>query len=132
MRKFFTVTNLLFVILVATVLIPGKKEVETATAFLVVILLIEGYYIYRLIRQTEIRMVSDIIFIIYALLFLWELLTTKLGVAHKILIPSPENVFNVFVTQRKLMIVRHFSSLELLIIGFAFALTFVVGLGLVV
>lgn len=132
MKRFLTVTNLLFVVLLVTVCIPEKKEVETATAFLVVILMVQGYYIYRLIRKTEVRMVSDIIFVVYSLLLVWELLTTKLGIAHKILVPSPEDVFHVFVTQRKLMVTGLFSSLQLLAIGFAFALTFGVGLGLIV
>ena len=54
-----------------------------------------------------------------------------LGIAHNVLLPSPENVFNVFVDHGGELALSVVSSLELLLSGFFFGTLFGVILGVI-
>lgn len=123
-RKLLGLPTVLFVVSVLLVCLPGKREVGQPGAFLFVLGLMEAVYLNFAFRKEEYTAAKDIISLLYGLLLVWEVVTAKLGIAHRVLIPAPEDVFWVFVTQRELMIRGIFSSLALLFSGM------VVGIGL--
>lgn len=56
-------------------------------------------------------------FAIVHVLLVGEIFSTKLGIAHSVLIPSPENVFWVFVRSGSELFECAISSLQLLFFG---------------
>lgn len=68
--------------------------------------------------------------LIYALLLIWEITASWLHVTNPILLPGPEEVFQVFISHGRLMVRGIFSSMELLFIGFGFAFFIGVPLGI--
>ncbi len=125
----------LLVILVWLVLAPGQKKVIAITPLLVTIALIELLYIYKLInlkrKNKKCRAPSDIVIIVWLVFIIWELCTTKLAIAHPVLVPNPEDVFNVFATQYRELLLNVAYSLEILLIGFFSGLSAGVILGIV-
>lgn len=118
--------------LLILVALPARRQTGDYWMFLAVIFLLEGTWIWKCCRKKASVAMQDILSLIFAVLILWELMTTKLDWAHQVLIPTPEAVFQVFFTQRKLMIKGIFSSLELLLLGMAIGLTLGMGLGMLV
>lgn len=131
MKKLLKIPDILYAVLMLLIFIPGKLDTENAAVFIMVAAAIELYYLQLKFRGREAQAAGDIIKIVYVILIIWELVTTKFNIAHKTLVPCPENVFYVFVSQRELMIKGIFSSMQLLVIGFVVALTAGVGLGII-
>lgn len=129
-RRYVLLVHILLAALVLTVLLPGGKPSAPPGMFLGAVALSEGVYLLHLRRSHDGAVPSLLIAIFWAVLLLWEIYTTRLGLANVILVPSPEDVFHVFLTHRVLMIRGIFSSLQLLGLGFAIGLTAGVGLGL--
>lgn len=63
------------------------------------------------------RGAGDVLAILYGVLLLWELFTTKLHWMHPILYPSPEKVFCILADQPKVLLSGVVSSLGLLAFG---------------
>jgi len=131
-KKLFNIPNLLFVLLLLLIFLPSKNQNASPIPFLVVILLSEAGFIYALFRDSNKKSTVDIVTIIFALFALWEVCSTKLAIANPILLPPPENVFYVFVSQGKMMWDGLLNSMELMVIGFSLALIAGVGLGLLI
>ncbi|MGN0658825.1 MAG: ABC transporter permease [Emergencia sp.] len=125
-------SHLLLAALVITVLLPGQKQTAGPESLLTGIALIEGYYLYRLIRFPGKRgSASDIVSILWALLLIWEVLVTKLNMCHPVLVPALENIFDVFRTDYLEIGKGILSSMELLFAGVFIGLTLGTLLGLV-
>ena len=131
MKKLVTIPDILFTVLLILIFVPGKLETANPVVFFIVAATTWLYYLQLRLRSRKAQAAGDIIIIVFAILIIWELVTTKLNIAHKTLVPCPENVFYVFVSQRVLMIKGVFSSLQLLVIGFVVALIAGVGLGII-
>lgn len=107
---------------------PGGSSLSATHPgmFCAVIVLLELYLCVRLYRKggdaAAKRSAADIGCILYTGLILWEFVTTVLHAGHPILCPPPEAVFDVFRTQRVLILRGIASSMELLATGFATAL----------
>lgn len=129
-RRYVLLVHALLATLVLTVLLPGGKPSAPPWMCLGAVALSEGVYLLNLRRSQDGLASSLLIAIFWVVLLLWEIYTTRLGLANVILVPSPEDVFHVFLTHRVLMIRGVFSSLQLLGLGFAIGLTAGVGLGL--
>ena len=114
--------HLLFVLLVAQVLLPGKNETASPALFLCAAVLTEAACLWRIVRGKNARAAGDIGAALFLLFNVWELWATVLGQAHPILVPTPEAVFQVFGAQWRLMLRGIGSSLSLLAIGFGIAL----------
>lgn len=114
------------VMLVALVLIiilmPNTRQVYPYTMELVAIGLMELFYLLALFRGRKQepfpRGSSDIICAVWVLMLVWEVTSTKLGIAHNVLIPSPENVFYVFDRNGDELLASVFASLQLLLSGY--------------
>lgn len=118
--------------LVVLTAIPGKRPADECWMFVLTILLMEGIWICHCIRSDKPTAVHDILSLLYGILIFWEIMTTKLNLAHQVLLPPPEAVFQVFFTQRKLMLRGVFSSLELLAFGMVLGLILGMALGMLV
>ena len=116
-------------ILLSVFLLPGKQG-ESPLAFLVVLALTECLFLLRYIKGQK-KSTMDIAMVAYLFLLFWEL-SVKLGFAHPVLVPSPENVFWVFVSERELMWTGVGSSLLLLLQSVGLSLVLGVFLGLFV
>lgn len=124
---------LLCVLAGVTVWMPGLKKVVSCGPFLVAILLMELVYLAHMIRgRTDRRAATDIITLVWIFLLLWELLTSKLNRMHPVLVPAPEDVFNVFAEQYQTLLFNVLSSLELLAVGCVFGIILGIFLGLAV
>ena len=125
------VSHALLAALVAAVLLPGQKKVDTPVPFLVAIALVEVLYLYTaFVRRKNPVGATDLLALGYGLLLLWEIFTTKLDKMHPVLVPAPENVFNVFATQWPVMLRGVAASLSLLAVGIVLGVSLGVLLGL--
>jgi NitT/TauT family transport system permease protein len=123
--------NVLFLADLALVaFLPSQRSMDAPWAYVTVLVLVElvflGFYVRRRNKST-----LDVASVTFLFLGVWDLLS-RLNLTHPVLVPPPENVFYVFVSQRELMIQGVFSSLRLLVIGVGLALVVGVFLGLAV
>lgn len=139
MRRILPQFALAHVMLVALVLVillvPDTRQVYPFTMELVAIGLMELAYLLALFRGRKRepfpRGSSDIICLVWVFMLLWEVTSTKLGIAHSVLIPSPENVFYVFDRSGEELLVSVGASLSLLLSGYVAGTVLGVLLGVV-
>lgn len=130
-RPAFVVANLLFVALMVCIAVPGVKNPPTYIPFYVAVIISEVLFIWRYLTTGRRRSTCNIISVVWVIFIIWEVCATDLGIAHPVLIPLPENVFNVFPRLFYPEIVRHVtSSLTLLAEGFLTGLIAATLLGL--
>lgn len=123
--------NIVFIIdLLLIFFMPTSQSTDSPWAFVVVLVLAEILFLTQYGR-TKKKSAVDVAFIAYIFLGLWEALK-KLGLMNPVLVPSPENVFHVFITQRELIIQGIGSSLLLLLYGVGIALVVGIVFGLLV
>lgn len=123
--------NIVFIIdLLLIFLMPASQGIDSPWAFVVVMVLAEILFLVQYGRTGK-KSAVDVAFLAFLFLGLWEGLK-KLGLLHPVLVPPPENVFYVFVTQRELIIKGIGSSLILLAVGVGIALALGVVAGLLV
>lgn len=131
MKYVLNIANILFIASIAvTALIPSEAEVNSVIPYLVVLILIEAVFLFSYIRNPK-RSTLNIVSISYAFLLFWDLMS-RLGFTHPVLVPPPENVFYVFVTDWQDMLTGVVNSLKLLLYGVGLALLLGIFLGLIV
>jgi len=130
------IPNLLFALLLVCLFAPGKITeriaLKSPIAFLVVILLIEAYFLIKAMRPSTRQAAIDIASFVFGLLLVWECVTSKLDLLPYIFLPPPENAFYVFVSDYSLILRGFVRSMGLLICGYGSALASGVFLGLIV
>ena len=131
-KAVISLPTFLCVVLLILTAVPEKRPADACGMLLVTIFLMEGSWMYYCVRKNGSTAVHDILSLLYILLIIWEIMTTKLDLAHRVLVPPPEAVFQVFYTQRELMIKGIFSSLELLFSGMVLGLALGMGVGMLV
>lgn len=135
-RRLILVHLLLLVLLYEIMFVPNQRTtVRDYDALLVGIAVIEALFLFTLWHGKRRGTLStgpfDIILVVWLLMIVWELTTSVLNVAHPVLVPCPENVFDTFRKQWSLLLLNVGYSMELLLLGFALGLTAAVLLGLV-
>lgn len=134
MKKFVTIANMLFLILLATlVLSAGDKGIPNH--LLVVTVGIEVIYLVRLTFSRGEKghsSAGDVASIIYLFLLLWFLVTGRSALLDKMLFPQPEPVLELFVTELPDMLKGLVNSLILLVSGYLLAMATAVPLGLLI
>ena len=129
--KRWTFSHLLLAMLLAAVFLPNQKKVASAAALLAAVAIIEMIYIVSALkRKYPSKAGTDIVCIVWVFLLLWELSTSVLNWMHPVLVPAPEDVFNVFAVQWRLLLKGVFSSLQLLAVGMLLGICAGVGFGL--
>ena len=113
-------------------LLPGRRQAASPLVFLLVMTLALAVYLIRWGRRKGAQAAGDILTICLVLVLAWELSTTKFNLLNPIVAPTPEDVFQAFLSQRARLGAGVLSSLELLAVGFAIALPLGVGLGMLV
>ena len=131
---------LLIALLVCVLALPNSRTTtRDYGSFLVAIAVMEGLFLLSVFRHRRKcaccceRMGTgpfDIICIVWILLIVWELTTSVYNVAHPVLIPSPENVFDTFRELWDTILLNVAYSLQLLLIGLVIGLAAAVLLGL--
>ena len=127
---------LLLALLGIIFLMPNTRtNVAPVTGEIIAICCIEFLYLLALVlgrrKDPMPEGSSDIILIVWVIFIAWELVGPKLGIAHNVLIPSPENVFNVFVEYSGELVMNVVSSLELLLSGYILGTVLGVILGII-
>lgn len=135
-RRLILVHLLLLVLLYEIMFVPNQRTtVRDYDALLVGIAVIEVLFLFAFWHGKRRGTLStgpfDIILVVWLLMIVWELTTSVLNVAHPVLVPCPENVFDTFRKQWSLLLLNVGYSMELLLLGFALGLTAAVLLGLV-
>jgi NitT/TauT family transport system permease protein len=129
-------THIALAVLIYIIIAVPKSRggLASPAAFIAVILLIEAFYMFHYIwnmRDGGSRTgVNDITFFVWVILILWELWTSVSAAAHPVLIPSPENVFNVFRDKYPVLLKNIAYSMELLLGGMAIGLIVATMIGL--
>jgi NitT/TauT family transport system permease protein len=131
MKLLLNRVNVLFLLDLALVaFLPSRRSMDAPWAYLVVLALIEiAFLAYYAVNRRKSTL--DVASIGFLFLGFWDLMS-RLDLTHPVLVPPPENVFYVFVSQRTLMLQGVFSSLRLLVLGVGLALVAGVFLGLAV
>ena len=98
-RRLILVHLLLLVLLYEIMFVPNQRPtVRDYDALLVGIAVIEALFLFALWyckrRGTLSTGPFDIILAVWLLMIVWELTTSVLNVAHPVLVPCPENVFD--------------------------------------
>lgn len=136
LRRCIIAHVLLVALVLVIVLVPNeRRNVDPAFALLTAIGIAEALYIAALVAGRKKDPIpegsSDIISFVWVLMLLWEIFGPKLGIAHAVLLPSPENVFYVFVEHGGELAMNVVFSLQLLLTGFFFGTLFGVILGVI-
>ena len=128
MKKFLTkyvlnLANLFFILTLLCFLLPSKYAVEMRSGlksplvFGIVLVLIQILFWVQLTNSNKTRAVKDITASVNIFLFIWELLVSRLNVLPYIFIPAPENVFEIFISDRKTIFIGFLNSMELILAG---------------
>ncbi|WP_462377814.1 ABC transporter permease [Emergencia timonensis] len=126
------ISQVLLAALFVAVLLPGEKKTAPYGAMLCALALMEGAYLYRVMRRPKkLSSASDIMSILWALMLVWEVLVSKLDLCHPVLAPALENIFAVFSEDHLEMGRGILSSLEILLIGVVVGLALGTLLGLI-
>lgn len=118
----FILANLLFIVLLVAIAIPGKMTPATPIPFYCAAVLIEALYLWRFFINERKPSSSYIVIVVWLFLIVWEICSTDLKLTHPVLIPLPENVFNVFPKLHTELLRNITSSLSLLGAGYFSAL----------
>lgn len=131
LKTLLSPVNVLYLGLLMLILfLPTKSDMASYLPFIIVITIAEVLFLVLYFINFK-KSTSDILCVVYVFLIIWELLT-KTGVANVVLVPLPENVFHVFLSEKKLILEGLWSSLKLLFIGVTVGLVLGLVLGLVV
>ena len=126
------ISHVLLAALLMVVLLPSEKKTAPYGAMLCAMALMEGAYLYRVMRRPgKLSSASDIMSILWALMLVWEVLVSKLDLCHPVLAPALENIFAVFSEDYLEMGRGILSSLEILLIGVIVGLALGTLLGLI-
>lgn len=129
------ISHSLLLVLVLVIAFAQKQRptVRSPLALLAGIALMELLFLHRLYRantraagQSAVNMIC----FVWLLLLCWELWASVLNLAHPVLVPAPENVFDTFREQWRQMLLNVIHSMELWAAGFSGGMLMGVILGL--
>jgi len=134
--SFFNLTTLLLIIILITLFLPGRMvhrvKISAPYAFLTVVIFAYLFFQFKLTKESGRRTANDVGAIVFTFLCVWEITVTKLDLLPFVFVPSPENVFAVYVRDRKLILTGFLRSMLLLISGFGLSIFAGVSLGIAV
>ena len=114
----FVLASVLFAALLVVIAVPGKVHPKTSVPFYVAAAIIEALFLWRYFAGGRKRSTCHIAIVVFALLIIWEVVSTDLKLTHPVLIPNPENVFAVFPARADELLENVASSMILLGEGF--------------
>lgn len=133
-QRYFRVTNLLFLILLAVQFLPDKVTKDAKNSYVIwfvlgaeVLVLLVSFFSKK---QQGLNLFLDIIGFLFVLLILWTLATAKLNLLKESLFPPPGRVFSQFLQDFAKIRTNICSSLGIIIRGYLLAAVTAVPLGL--
>lgn len=133
-QRYFRVTNLLFLILIAVQFIPDKITKNPETVYVIwfaigaeaLVLIVSA-----LIKKPQgLSLFLDVVGFLFLLLILWTLATAKLNLLKESLFPPPGRVFYQFIEDIDKILINIRSSLGIIVQGYLLAAAVSVPLGL--
>ena len=115
--------NLFFLLTLLCFLFPSKYASEmrgglkSPLVFALVLVVIEILFLSQLANSKKSRAVKDVTASVNIFLFAWEFIVSRLNLLPFIFIPAPENVFDIFVSDWKTILLGFLSSMELILAG---------------
>ncbi len=134
--RFFLTQVLLLVLVAIIVAVPNAKYLDVTyypllVALAIMDLLYLGMIVSRYRRGIESTGPNDIIVFVWIIMIVWELASTKMGITPNVIVPTPEEVFNIFYTSYDTLWANVVSSTSLLIVGYLGGIFFGVVLGII-
>lgn len=128
-------SHALMLILILVTLFAGKQRasVRSPWSLLAAVGIIELVFLLKYFRAPDAggrRSALVMVCFVWALLLCWELCTSVFDLAHPVLVPAPENVFDTFREQYRQLLLNVLYSLELWAAGFSVGMVLGVVLGL--
>ncbi len=135
-RRFFLTQMLLLALVAIVVAMPNAKVLSvTYYPLLIALAIMDVIYLALIVakakRGIESTGPNDIIVFVWVLIILWELASTKLALTPNVIVPTPEEVFNVFATSYDTLWESVVSSTTLLMVGYLGGIFFGVVLGII-
>lgn len=135
-KQFILAHALLAALVAAVLLLPNQKPATIGCEPLLIGLgVIEALYLISLASRhrkgIKTTGATDIVTLVWALMLAWELASTKFAITPNVLVPTPEEVFNVFATSYPTLIDNVISSTTLLLIGYFAGMALGVILGVI-
>ncbi len=137
MRNILNLQSILFVLLVASIFVPGGEAASVPYRLLILVAIIEAAALLRYAVASDSNGVSgrawrDVSAVLFVVLLTWHLLTERFGVLDAMLFPTPEAVLKLFIFEIPDLFKGLGSSLILLVTGYFLALVTAIPLGLLV
>jgi NitT/TauT family transport system permease protein len=133
MKHILSVSNLLFVVLLAAILWPSAGQIPWHIIAVAVAVRVVALIRSATVRSDDRRQgAGDVSAIILAVILAWYLATTRLVILDTMLFPQPEAVLALFVAELPAMLKGLVNSLILLVSGYSLALAAALPLGLLV
>ena len=133
-RRIAQMPNLLFAALLLLRFLPLGRPGDPVLPVVVFVVLVEVFYLFYsfLTRDDDrVRTTGDLISILYGMLFLWDLLTSRLNVIDKMLFPSPGSIMLLAIKEIPAFLQGLVSSLGILSVGYGAAVVSGISLGLI-
>jgi NitT/TauT family transport system permease protein len=134
-RLIITPSNILFILLLLLFLYPyqGGRTYPMPAVFVTALKSVQLTVRRALSGAEKKKSTDDVIAVLFAVIFLWQLLSSaRLGILSKLLFPEPDVVFRMFASELPDMIKGLGNSLILLASGYLLALVTAVPLGILV
>ncbi|AEV69263.1 ABC-type nitrate/sulfonate/bicarbonate transport system, permease component [Acetivibrio clariflavus DSM 19732] len=128
-------TNAFFLAALVLELFPSKRADVNTWYYIGLVLALEVIYILNLLLKKDnekLQTVGDVIAIVYGILIVWEIFTTKTDLADRFLFPSPSNVPALLISELPELLKGTLSSFQLLFAGYLLALALAIPLALVI
>jgi len=134
LKKQLNITNLLFIVFLLIQLLPEQYSKETYEIN-IIIFVIGIQVIYLLLsflnkKEEKMETIQDIIAILYLLIIIWQLLTSKSAILNELLFPAPGIVIEQFIADLPKILEGIQSSIFIIIQGYLLALVTAIPLGL--
>lgn len=135
-KQFFLAHAIMVALIAVIVVVPNQKNILVSYyPLLVGIGVIEVLYLVSLARRVRSGRrttgPNDIITLVWVLMLLWELFSTKWAMTPNVLVPTPEEVFSIFYTARETLVNNVISSVSLLAVGYTLGMVLGIALGIV-
>lgn len=135
MKNVLTLPNLLLLMFMALELAPTKRPDAPGHKLLFLVFCIELFYLAHLFlakKKQQGETVADLVSLLFGVLFVWELSTTKLNLLDKMLYPTPGTIIALFAEDLPVLLKGVVSSLQLLLSGYFLALATAIPLALLI
>jgi NitT/TauT family transport system permease protein len=135
MKITYLKTNLIFALFIAAELLWHNRIEGGGFALMIFLGAAQIIFWLRLIRpgdEVKKRALSDLLFIFYLLVFIWNIFTAKLDIWDSFLFPAPGVVVFLFISEIPKLLSALLSSAVLLGIGYCLALAIGIPLALIV